>query len=459
MNYSLRLTIRILLVPISNLGAATLYVSPANMTPVPPFGSWDTAATNIQDAVDAAAAGDEIVVTNGVYDTGGRVVPGTGYIPMTITNRVAVDKPLTLRSVNGPRTTTIEGYQLPRTTNGDGAIRCVYLTNGAKLVGFTLTNGATSMGSLLGDYDLFGGGVFGEYSQGATVSNCILANNAAYYGGGGAFQVNLENCLVVSNTCANIEYGYGVGGGGVQGGTITNCTIVGNSGGGALGWYYIHSGVACSLYNSIIYHNQGGDVVGASSYYCCTPDSFLYGVGNIPNEPLFIDLAAGNFRLQSNSPCIDVGTNAYAHAATDLDGRPRIVNAITDIGAYEFQPEVSGLFIGWLQQYGLPTDGSVDYTDDDGDGMNNWQEWIAGTDPMNAMSTLRLLVPISELSGISVRWASISGVTYYLQRTTNLLSAFAPVATDLPGQAGMTRYHDLSATGSGPFFYRVGVQR
>ena len=39
---------------------------------VPPFTSWADAATNIQIAIDAAAAGDVIWVTNGIYNVGAR---------------------------------------------------------------------------------------------------------------------------------------------------------------------------------------------------------------------------------------------------------------------------------------------------------------------------------------------------------------------------------------------------
>ena len=55
--------------------------------------------------------------------------------------------------------------------------------------------------------------------------------------------------------------------------------------------------------------------------------------GNVTNEPLFVAQACGNYRLRSNSPCINAGGNAYVGGNTDLDGNPRIVAAIVDIGA------------------------------------------------------------------------------------------------------------------------------
>jgi hypothetical protein len=166
------------------------------------------------------------------------------------------------------------------------------------------------------------------------------------------------------------------------------------------------------------------------------------------------------YRLQTNSPCINAGNNSYAAGSKDLDGRPRIFGGTVDMGAYEFQTNVTGEFIGWLQQFSLPMDGSADYADSDGDGMNNWQEWQAGTNPTNSASLLQMTsaMPTDNPSGATITWQSVSGINYYVQRSSDLTMPFTSIVSNIVGQAVTTSYTDASATNSIPYFYRVGVQ-
>jgi Ig-like domain-containing protein len=419
------------------------YVNPSNATPAPPYTNWAQAAVTIQQAIDASAIADEILVTNGLYATGGRAMYGTA------TNRVVVDRPVALRSVNGPGFTIIQGTRVGATGNGDGAVRCIYLTNGASLSGFTLTSGGTrSSGDNLQEQS--GGGLWCEGTN-ALVYNCLLQGNSAADAGGGAFQGTLTNCKLITNVAS-------FAGGGASGSVLNNCTLVGNiagfQGGGTLG---------CTINNSIVYFNSGGNYYGdwidLFSFSCTTPVPST-GTANSGADPLFVNLPGGDLHLQPNSPCNNAGNNAYVTTATDLDGKPRIVNGTVDIGAYEFQGS-SGLtgFHTWLAQYGLPTDGSADYTDPDRDGMNNWQEWISGTNPTNAASVLRMLTPAPAGTNIALSWQSVLGIGYFLERSTNLgvPGSFTPLVTNLPGQASTTSFIDTNAAGAGQLFYRVGV--
>jgi hypothetical protein len=357
---------------------------------------------------------------------------------------------------------------------------CTLTGNSGYFAGGGAEGGTLNHCTLLGNIGLFAGG--GAHN--ATLNDCTLISNLAGFGGG-ANGCTLNNCTLIGNVVYASLRTSGTGGG-AYGSTLNNCTLTGNSasaGGGAfectlnnctLSANEVHMGngpinlVGSGAYrgtlnNCIVYDN----IPAISNYtdavlnYCCTTPLPSGGLGNFTNAPLFVDAANGNLRLQSNSPCINSGLNAYAPAGPDLDGLPRIVGGTVDVGAYEFQSPQSVISYAWLQNYGLPTDGSADLTDTDGDGMNNWKEWRCLTDPTSALSALRLLSPTPGSNQVTLSWQSVAGVNYFLERSTNVAGpspVFMPVAQDLLGQVGVTRFTDTNTAGLPRLFYHVGVK-
>ena len=411
------------------------YVDVAGTNPVPPFTSWDRAATDIQSAIDAALPGESVVVADGVYASGGRAVT------TITTNRVVVDRPLTVRSLNGPARTVIVGSQAPGGGAGDGAIRCVWLTNDSIFSGFTLTNGATrkSGGDL--QFDCGGGGAFCA-SRTATLNNCVLVGNMAVAGGG--------VCGGTLNSCALVRNSVSQTGAGTYVSLLHNCTVVSHSG----------QAVAFGAVNNCIIYSNSTALWLAVATNCCLSTLPALGAGNFSSPPLFVDLANLDLRLQSNSPCINAGRNSLVYWSTDLDGNPRISGGTVDVGAYEYQSPASSVSYVWLQRWGLPCDGSADQEDCDGDGMNAWQEWIADTAPTNSASLLRLLTPAVNPPAATVTWTSSTNRSYFVERATALSpsATFTPIAGNLPGRANTTSFVDTNAPLSGSAVYRVGVQ-
>ena len=275
----------------------TFYVVDGNPGATPPYTNWLTAATNIQDALDQAGDGDTVLVTNGTY------LLSSG---ISITNRLSV------KSVEGPDVTTVDGQ---------GLVRCFHLDDSACIVsGFTITNGSATNVYANG----YGGGVT---CSGTTpiISNCVFNSNIADWGGGlsGGTAVN---CLFTGNAAGS--------GGGAYESALNSCTLSGNtatnSGGGAYGG---------TLTNCIVWHNTavtGTNLAGGVAAHTCSPDVLHGEAGNLTNAPVFLDRPGGDYRLAYTSPCINAGTNqTWMTNAVDLTGSPRIFNRVVDLGAYE----------------------------------------------------------------------------------------------------------------------------
>ena len=292
-----------------------------------------------------------------------------------LTNRVVIDKRITVQSVNGAEVTRIRGAGPP----GDNAVRCVWMTNGAALIGFTLADGATRTGGPEST-EQFGGGLWahGAPWSNAVIDRCVVTGNVATADGGGAYRGEFNQSRLLGNSADTGGAAYmsklhnsliagnsAVSGGGTRGATLNNCTVTENTaqliGGGVL---------QSRLNNCIVYYNSAAHSYNHSvsepmNYTCTWPANLSQmppSLGIITNEPLFVNAAAGDFRLRAGSPCIEAGTNEGVVGTADLVGNPRITGSQVDMGAYEYHQILA------------------DY-DSDGDGQTDQAEYIGGSNP------------------------------------------------------------------------------
>ncbi len=347
--------------------------------------NWSEAVTSLQEAIDLARDGDAIWVKQGTY------YPSSAIL---LNKAVAI-----YGGFNGTET------QIPQrnwqnnvtTVDGQNIESCFLLTADAVIDGFTVTNGYTEGG---------GGGIYVDSCSPVIRNSKFLNNNAKMYGGGAVHNwnasSNIENCEFFGNT--SIENGGGAiinhdcisikiskcifsENNAVQGGaihnfnsspTITNCLFYSNTAidGGAIynaeasppvtnctfSENYANYGGAIfnglmslpSITNCILWGDTattGPEIHSATEPYAVVTHSdidqdgyYTWGMGNIRTDPLF----CFDFHLLAGSPCINAGTNAPSEIPIyDLDGNPRIMDGVVDMGVYEYPGEMLPVIISF----------------------------------------------------------------------------------------------------------------
>ena len=205
--------------------------------------------STIQSAINAAKAGDSVLVFKGTYRE----------------NIDFLGKAISVRSVSGPQKTVIDG-------EGSDSVVTFKSSEGLRSVlnGFTITNGTGTPRN----YYTVGGGIYLLESS-PSITNCIIKGNTAAEGAG----IWCENSSPFITNCAiseNVVTFWEGSGGGIfcyySSPTITNCIISGNitlndegSGGGISCFDSSPTITNCVIRNNVAHDTAGIIISGDSS--------------------------------------------------------------------------------------------------------------------------------------------------------------------------------------------------
>ena len=359
---------------------------------VPGTGSsWANAYTNLQSALDAAVAHDQIWVAQGTYYPGTNLMdtfalkPDVGLyggfagIETSLSQRkwqkyvttlsadigvygVATDNIYRVVTAQSATNAALDGFYI---TGGNGSSSLPLYSSGAgmKISGAPLSVSNCCFSS---NNAQDGGAVWSDAA--ASFRNCIFQGNSSRASGGAInafFNTTLDNCVFHDNS-APAGTGGAIFFSNVYTLAVNNCTFTSNSAqSGGFSIYVLNRGTAL-IRNSIFWNanhavrDSGGgiwvrqdradtngnatlvDVRYSDILGGFTPTNYFFSTNNINQDPLFVDAANRDLHIQSGSPCKDNADPANV-LTPDFDGVVRPTGVGVDMGAYEYTAQIPGV--------------------------------------------------------------------------------------------------------------------
>ncbi|NCC49672.1 MAG: hypothetical protein EOM20_00515 [Spartobacteria bacterium] len=294
----------------------------------------------------------------------------------------------------------------------------------------------------------------------------------------GAGSNRIQSCTIAYNGNGVIEGNYQIGF--LSPGSVHNSIVIAEIVPGHTGREHVY----CFASNTVnYYHGDYNDLYAFPNAGGIAPEYpsltnwvsvTNQDVHSISENPWFVDAVNGDFHLQSsaptgawqnassswvsfptNSPCIDTG---YIQSDSNLEPMPN--GGMINIGAYgntewasrsvdtdgdglsdTFEAYARGFRWG-LDPYAYKPFGSdPNLADTDGDGMDDYREYISGTDPTdtNQCFAVTQLYPTVD-DHVILSWASAYERIYAIQWTTNLMLPYTYLATNLVATPPVNTY-------------------
>ena len=358
-----------------------------------------------------------------------------GSNPLTIASSTLTINPSSVDSSNNP--ITVVAASTLTFTGGNNSLNGAL--NGSSAL--TLNLPGSSVLTLRGDSSGFGGALV------VSNSGTLLVNNATGSGTG--------------TGAVSVLSGAKLGGGGVLGGPLTvNGTLApGNSpgtlavsndvavSGGAVLQYELGTASDLTVVSGNLTLGGTLNVTDAGGFTNATYTLFTYG-GTLT----YNGLAVGTTPTTNFNYAIDTSTAGLVELVVSVPTPPPV------------DP-----FVAWQLAYFGCTNLAVcpqaaGGADPDGDGISNTNEFLAGTNPTNSASALRIISVVRQSNDLMVTWTTAGGRTNSVEATasdangnytTNFMDVSGPIAISGSGDATTNYVDGGGATNSPSRYYRI----